>query len=488
MKQAPQRRKLPSIDLRGSSKVKHRNRSEKPRPIAHKVEKVRNSSSRALVASLPLLTYSPPPSYSRYTTAAAQEHVGPVVSWLDDYEGMVQRQVVTLFSGLAGSGKTALVCRIIAELSQRGRHVVVWHSSEDSRAKWTRRIELMGGVPALVRFADKHEEVWRVLQADDAPTLLVIDPLQQFIGGGAKNDEASRLVMNELTKRATLRRMAIVGIIHWKQHYQNKLVGSEAVSQIARLIHKVEQGQGRNNWLLRRVKAQDAEVECVLRFHTYKTANDEPVLAKFDSRVWEKSADGRFAEVEEIERFIDETTHRSPVPVSFVRALKTHGWMKYDAHVKPWFKRSGWRSVRTGYQGSYYWAPPGFRFHDKRWERQQEGGTWVEVDELPSVVEPRQLRPVDLVEPRKPRLDDTDDEPTNDTKEQAVLTATPKEVAELVRRELRFQDPLDRSTRRRELFFSLPWAIKEVPTINIDTAQNILDTDHFGISSNIWLC
>jgi AAA domain len=228
-----------------------------------------------------------------------------------------QRDRAGSLGGYGGTGKTAIICNVIADRTRRGEHVVIWHSGEDSQAKWERRIELMGGVMALVHFVETQAEVWKVLNASDPPALLVIDPLQQFLDSGGKNDEAVRTNMNELTRLAAKNCMGVVAIMHWKEHYRDKLVGSEVVWQIARMIHKVERGDAENNWILRRVRSQDAPLNWFRRFHTYKLDPNDPVLAKFDSTQWEPAA--KETEEQEIDRFILETTEGRPYPVRNLR-------------------------------------------------------------------------------------------------------------------------------------------------------------------------
>jgi AAA domain len=170
---------------------------------------------------------APVPSYSRFTTPASAARHGPVVWWLDGYEGTIVRGGVTVIGGLPKTGKTALACNIVAERSRQGKHILIWHSGEDSDAKWARRIERMGGKLAYVRFAADLMHLWAALEWE-SPDLVVIDPLQQFIGGGAKNDESTRNVMNELTREARRLDIPIIAVMHRKAHYhQGKLVGSE---------------------------------------------------------------------------------------------------------------------------------------------------------------------------------------------------------------------------------------------------------------------
>jgi len=96
--------------------------------------------------------------------------------------------------------------------------------------------------------------------------------------------------------------MAVLGIMHWKQHYRDKLVGSEAVWQVVRNIHKIERGEAENDWILRRVRSQDAPLNWFRRFHTHKLGQNDPVLAKLDSTQWEPAA--KETEEQEIDRFL----------------------------------------------------------------------------------------------------------------------------------------------------------------------------------------
>src|SRR5262249_7828280 len=75
---------------------------------------------RALVPYLP--PPPPPPSYSQHTIAAGTHRSdAPVVRWLDGYEGTIPLGSVTIMSGKSGSGKTALMCSWISDLTRRGK-------------------------------------------------------------------------------------------------------------------------------------------------------------------------------------------------------------------------------------------------------------------------------------------------------------------------------------------------------------------------------
>jgi hypothetical protein len=333
---------------------------------------------------------APVPSYSRFTTPASAARHGPVVWWLDGYEGTIVRGGVTVIGGLPKTGKTALACNIVAERSRQGKHILIWHSGEDSDAKWARRIERMGGKLAYVRFAADLMHLWAALEWE-SPDLVVIDPLQQFIGGGAKNDESTRNVMNELTREARRLDIPIIAVMHRKAHYhQGKLVGSEAVEQVARIIHSVERGRREYEWVLRRAFATDAPAGETMRFHTYTTGPDEPVLAAFDSG-WEAPEEDTQDKEEAVERYIRELTKDRPIPVRSVKKdVADHAWIKYRPHLERAFPRMGYRSVRAGAFsfGVWYWVPSGWRYHGidrssgrerPNWQR-KDGDYWATVD------------------------------------------------------------------------------------------------------------
>ena len=98
-----------------------------------------------------------------------------MVQWLHGYEGTIPLGSVAVISGKSGHGKTALTCAIIADLTRQGKHVVIWHSAEDTHAMWERRIELMGGDLRFVRFVESRSKLWDVLKDENPPDVVVID-------------------------------------------------------------------------------------------------------------------------------------------------------------------------------------------------------------------------------------------------------------------------------------------------------------------------
>ena len=66
----------------------------------------------------------------------------------------------------------------------------------------------------------------------DTPDLLIIDPLQQFLGAGTNYGPIARAMMNDLTRCADKHQVAIIGVIHWAA-YRNKIMGHEEIARIA---------------------------------------------------------------------------------------------------------------------------------------------------------------------------------------------------------------------------------------------------------------
>jgi ATPase family protein associated with various cellular activities (AAA)/AAA domain-containing protein len=382
----------------------------------------------------------------------------------------------SVIGGYGGTGKTALICNVIADNTRRGKHVVIWHSGEDSQAKWERRIELNGGVMALVHFVETQAEVWAVLEASDPPAMLVIDPLQQFLDSGAKNDEAVQKNMNELTRLAAKNSMAVVAIMHWKEHYRDKLVGSEVVWQIARMIHRVERGDAENNWILRRVRSQDAPLNWFRRFYTYKLDPNDPVLAKFASTQWEPAA--KETEEQEIDRFILETTEGRPHPVRNLRKdVGEHGQWNYPRRIVPHLKRRmGWKQIRVGgYQGPQYWYPPDYRWLKERGWQRKEDGAWIDVGRTVKPLPPEAMsKTSDIWDPLS-KSDEDGEEGAKGAKKNR-LADLPKEIAELLRKKGNYDHSLPYLTK-------LPWNLPEEKPIDLVEAQRILNEDHYGLDT-----
>src|SRR5262249_43775131 len=246
-----------------------------------------------------------------------------------------------------------------AEKTGRGKRVVIYRSAEDSKAKWNRRIELMGGCLDLVSYIDDARRVWSILESHDAPDLLIIDPLQQFLGAGTNYGPIARAMMNDLTRHADKHQMAIIGVIHWAE-YRNKIMGHEEIARIARVHLKIEKGDGVHRRILKRIKSNDAAPNWFLRFCTYcKDAEGaEPAQVRFDAMTWEPSPDSVERDAEEIERYIRDMTGDAPYPVKKLESDgKNHGWIKFRRDVVPWLKRNRWKSLRAGRRGTFWWLP-----------------------------------------------------------------------------------------------------------------------------------
>ena len=180
-----------------------------------------------------------------------------MVRWLDGCNEGIELGVVTLLKALASCGKSSVAGYIAADQTRRGKRVVIYRSAEDSKAKWNRRIELMGGSLDLVADVDDTRQVWSILESHDAPDLLIIDPLQQFLGAGTNYGPTARAMMNDLTRHADKHQMAIIGVIHWAA-YRNKIMGHEEIARIARIHLKIEKADDPYRWILKRIKSNDA--------------------------------------------------------------------------------------------------------------------------------------------------------------------------------------------------------------------------------------
>src|SRR5262245_3668508 len=166
-------------------------------------------------------------------------------------------------------------------------------------------------------------------------------------------------MMNELTRHADKHQMAIIGVIHWAA-YRNKIMGHEEIARIARIHLKIEKGDGAYRWILKRIKSNDAAPNWFLRFRTYRNGADdtEPAQIRFDSMTWERSTDSFEFDAEEVERYIRDMTGDAPYPVNNLeRDVKNHGWIKYRRDVVSWLKRNGWKSMRAGRRGAFWWLP-----------------------------------------------------------------------------------------------------------------------------------
>jgi predicted ATP-dependent serine protease len=140
---------------------------------------------------------------------------------------------------------------IAADQTRRGKRVVIYRSAEDSKTKWNRRIELMDGSLDLVSYVDDPRQVWSILESHDAPDLLIIDPLQQFLGAGVNCGPIARTMMKDLTTHANTHQMAIIGVIHWAE-YRNKSWGRRSSRS-----SQDRNGDGAHRWILKRIKSND---------------------------------------------------------------------------------------------------------------------------------------------------------------------------------------------------------------------------------------
>jgi hypothetical protein len=413
---------------RGGRKSAPRNHHASASKVVSKVSKVRNAgkarasspgpsapqasllSSRAIVVRQP--------SWIGNATLARSATSAPAVRWAEGWDGFLQHGVVNLLTGPSGQGKSSVAGSMAAAQSNAGKHVLIYRSAEDSISKWNRRIELMGGNLDNLAYTDNAKQVWSILESADPPALLILDPLQQFLGIGVNNGAAARASMNLLTELAAKHSMVMLGVIHWKE-YADKLMGSDEIRNIARVILKFEHAGSENGKILRRVKSNDAPANMFVRFRTLKIKADDPPQVEWESKDWQEATDGREADEREIETFLRNLHRDLPIQVEWIKKeVEDHGWMNYKRHVSPWFKRNGWVNKRGGQRltpvlakaqeadirlakrmgdiiipkGKFWWVPArgkGYKWHkdDGGWLQWTGNGGWEKIDDATTVWE-----------------------------------------------------------------------------------------------------
>ena len=179
---------------------------------------------------------------------------------------------ITLVQGDPGDGKSTMMMHLIAEISQGGvspdgtafgrPQRVIYQCSEDGVADTIKpRLEKSGADCRNVAFI--NEEVYSGLTLDDErirdaiisfrPTLVIIDPLQAYIGSGSDLQIAgrSRKLMSRLGLWASMYDCAVVLIGHMNKKVGGKELyrglGSIDVIAAARSVLQVERSESNSN-------------------------------------------------------------------------------------------------------------------------------------------------------------------------------------------------------------------------------------------------
>jgi AAA domain/DnaB-like helicase N terminal domain len=128
---------------------------------------------------------------------AASSYGRRAVRWLTGYEGFFPLGMLSLLVGYQGDGKTLVVCLIAANESQHGRPVVIATTEDEVESVMRPRLEAAGANLDLVSFVSlqtpkgpedfylPEHGAYLVEAIEKAqPSLLVIDPMEAFLGSG----------------------------------------------------------------------------------------------------------------------------------------------------------------------------------------------------------------------------------------------------------------------------------------------------------------
>jgi hypothetical protein len=415
--------------------------------------------------------------------------------WAEGYEGGIQKKFVNLLTGIEGHGKTTIAGRVIADYTRRGKWVLIYWSAEEPAAKWNRRIALMGGDIDYLLFTNDAQKVWSILNSNDAPDLLYIDALQEFMDCATYYGPKARKIMNRLTAHATANGIPIMAGPHWDVGRKH-IMGSKEIHRIARVHLKVERIEdGNHRGRLIRTKTHEVPPNYFLTFRTYKTRPDdinEPAQVVFESMTWQRQVAGNEARALEIAQFARDTTEGKPYPARRLkRQVTDEGSWNYRREITPWLRDHGWKLEMAGQRGHRYWVPPGdydYSPDTDCWLQKEPDGGWVKLATvLPNEPKPRE-RFGDVEELMEDSEADKTSQPAKPGEEKKLsptekkLAAMPPHIAKLVRAELKYHEGHFNGDRRPDLLlslFSLPEP--ELKPIDMDAAQRILDEDHYGL-------
>jgi hypothetical protein len=136
------------------------------------------------------------PPALRVVLRPASSYGRHAVRWLHGYEGFFPLGMLSLLVGYQGDGKTLLVCLMAANEAQHGRHVVVATTEDEVESIVRPRLEAAGADLDLVSLvtlrqpSGDEDDLYLpdhgglLIEAIEAasPSLLVIDPMEAFLG------------------------------------------------------------------------------------------------------------------------------------------------------------------------------------------------------------------------------------------------------------------------------------------------------------------
>jgi hypothetical protein len=234
---------------------------------------------------------------------------------------------------------------------------------------------LMGGNPKLMGHTTSREAVVRALQDDNPPSLVILDPMQDYFGKLAYHAASGREQMKELQRLIERKRITFLALIHSRKD-KARALGTVELENYVRVIHRVEKLGGDHFALIRSGNSSSAIPEC-LKYHTVGESKHGLAKLVWDTEGWVRWGADATADTEAIDKYIAdfagipaESLYTSPsVQPIAVKELrddaKKHGWIDYRKHIIPRLKQMGWTSRKAGIRQTlgglcgqqHYWIP-----------------------------------------------------------------------------------------------------------------------------------
>jgi len=330
---------------------------------------------------------------------AADVEMKPV-DWL--WPGWLPKGKLTILAGKGGTGKTALALLIAATITAGGQfpdglccelgNILIWSSEDAPEDTLAPRLKasganlekcffiqgaVVGGEPRSfdpARDIPMLEEKVRVI-GDVA--LLIVDPVVNAVSGDMNKANEVRRCLQPLVDFGAHNNCGVLGISHFKKgsagsHAQERVLGSQAFSALARMVLVVAQDEGKERRVLARAKSNIAPdhggFEYTLRQTTIDTEKG-PIETTY--AVWGSPMEGSSnAILSEVEG--EKSGSALDEAVSFLRDLLADGEMTAqeimsDASLAGFSSRTIARAKKAlkvesrkfGVAGPWVWKMPG---------------------------------------------------------------------------------------------------------------------------------
>ncbi|HET6928312.1 MAG TPA: AAA family ATPase [Hyphomicrobiaceae bacterium] len=308
---------------------------------------------------------------------------GGTVEWIV-FEGLIRRGVINVLWAPKGYAKSTLAGHlgsiVTGSASFPDRDTIpealpiLIYATEENRTIWEQRLRLMGGDPKLMAHTTRREAVVAALEDENPPSLIIIDPLQDYLGNLAYHPAAGRAQMKELQALIERKRLTVLALTHARKD-KAKALGTVELENFARVIHRIEKLGGDHFALIRGGNSSSAIPEC-LKYHTVGQSKHGLAKLVWDTEGWVRWGADPTTDTEAIDKFIADiagvpakSLHTSPSvqPISvdtLVNDTKKHGWIVYRKHIVSRLKEMGWESKKSGRRGillngqQHYWFPP----------------------------------------------------------------------------------------------------------------------------------